>query len=159
RPADILFLHAAGLNWRAYRTLLAPLGERFHFIRLDLRGHGLTALPAKRFGYVSWKRHRDDVLSLIEPHRAGAGPRAGHSLGASRALRAGGRRLELGSGLALSEPVILPGTAYALAQMRGGPLLYRATAPISRAALRRRERFPSREAAVAAFTGRGLFKT
>jgi pimeloyl-ACP methyl ester carboxylesterase len=159
QPVDIVFLHAAGLNARAYQSLIAPLGERFHVLALDLRGHGLSTLPAKRFGYVSWKRHRDDVIAAIAHHVGGAVTLAGHSLGATAALLTAGRRPDLVKGLALIEPVILPGGAYALAQMRGGPLLYGATLPIARAARRRRERFATREAALAALTGRGMFKS
>jgi pimeloyl-ACP methyl ester carboxylesterase len=43
---DIVFIHATGFNARTYRTLLEPLGERFHVLALDMRGHGLTNAAA-----------------------------------------------------------------------------------------------------------------
>ncbi len=39
---DLVFLHATGFNARAYRAMLAPLGERFSVLALDFRGHGRT---------------------------------------------------------------------------------------------------------------------
>ena len=57
---DIVFLHATGFNARTYRSLLESLGEKFYVIALDARGHGLSTLPARMWGYTSWRRHRDD---------------------------------------------------------------------------------------------------
>ena len=112
---DIVFLHATGLNARAYRTLLQPLGERFHVLAIDARGHGLTTLPARRFGYTSWRPHRDDLIALLEQHVTTPVTLAGHSMGATVSLLAAGRRPDLVAGLALIEPVILPAAGYAMA--------------------------------------------
>ena len=45
-PIDVVFLHATGFCAYTYRTLLAPLGPKRRAVALDLRGHGLTTLPA-----------------------------------------------------------------------------------------------------------------
>ncbi|HUM69725.1 MAG TPA: alpha/beta fold hydrolase, partial [Chloroflexota bacterium] len=82
---DIVFIHATGFNARTYRTLLAPLGERFHVLALDMRGHGLTNLPHKLFSYTSWKRHRDDLIAVLE-HFTAPVTLAGHSMGATISL-------------------------------------------------------------------------
>lgn len=155
---DIIFLHATGLNARAYRSLLQPLGDRFHVVALDLRGHGRTELPTSRFGYASWRRHRDDVLALIERHCTAPVTLAGHSLGGTISLLAAGKRNDLISGIALIEPVILPPAGYAFMQLPLGPLLQRHVLPIARGAMRRRARFGSREEAIESYTGRGVFK-
>lgn len=155
---DIVFLHATGFNARTYRTLLEPLGERFCVLTLDARGHGLTTLPAKTFGYTSWRRHRDDLIAVLE-HFTAPVTLAGHSMGATVSLLTAGRRTDLVAGLALIEPVILNAAGYASFQLPGAPLWQRWSMSLPRNAARRRARFESREAAVEAFTGRGVFKS
>ncbi len=155
---DIVFIHATGFNARTYRMLLAPLGERFHVLALDARGHGRTTLPHKLFSYTSWKRHRDDLIAVLE-HFTAPVTLAGHSMGATISLLTAGARTDLVSGLALLEPVILPAAGYAFMQLPLAPLLNRHSMPLARGARRRRNAFARRDEAVAAFTGRGIFKT
>jgi pimeloyl-ACP methyl ester carboxylesterase len=156
---DIVFSHATGFNALTYRALLAPLGERLSVWAFDARGHGRTELPAKLWGYTSWRRHRDDLIALLEKHTTGPVTLAGHSMGATVSLLVAARRPDLVSSLALIEPVIMPAAAYALFEMPLGPLVQRYTMPLARGALRRRARFESREAAIESFAGRGVFKT
>ena len=155
---DIIFLHATGFNARTYRALLAPLGDRFHVLAVDMRGHGRTDLPARLFGYGSWRRHRDDLIALIEQHMSAPVTLAGHSMGAVVSLLVAAKRPDLTSGLALIEPVILPPTAYALAELPLGPLLGRFATLIARSARQRRARFSDRSAALQAYAGRSVFK-
>jgi pimeloyl-ACP methyl ester carboxylesterase len=155
---DIVFLHATGFNARTYRLMLAPLGERFHVWAVDFRGHGRTQLPPRRFGYTSWRQHRDDVIELLDQHASKPVTLAGHSLGGAVSLLVAARRPDLVSSLALIEPVIVPAAFYAMMELPGWPVIARGVLPIARAAARRRARFPDRAAAVAAFTGRGIFK-
>jgi pimeloyl-ACP methyl ester carboxylesterase len=159
RTPDIVFLHATGLNARAYRALLAPLGERLHAVALDFRGHGRSTLPAQRFGYASWRRHRNDVIALLDKHFDKPVTLAGHSMGGTVSLLAAGKRPDLVNGLVLVDPVILPPPAYVLMALPGAALLSRSFMPIARKAADRRRRFPNRAAAVKAFSGRGFFKT
>jgi pimeloyl-ACP methyl ester carboxylesterase len=154
---DIVFIHATGFNARTYRTLLAPLGDKLHVLALDARGHGRTELPARTFGYTSWRRHRDDLIAVLE-HFSAPVTLAGHSMGATVSLLAAGRRTDLVCALALIEPVILPATMYAMMELPLAPYLHRWILPIARGAGARRARFPDREAAIKAFTGRGVFK-
>jgi pimeloyl-ACP methyl ester carboxylesterase len=159
RPTpDIVFLHATGFNARTYRSLLEPLGEKFYVVALDARGHGLSTLPARTWGYTSWRRHRDDLIAVLE-HFTAPVTLAGHSMGATVSLLTAGKRTDLVAGLALLEPVILPASGYAAAQIPLAPLVQRMTMPLATGAARRRARFDSREAAIAGFTGRGVFKT
>lgn len=154
---DIVFMHATGFNARTYRSLLAPLGERFRVLALDMRGHGRTTLPAPIFGYTSWKRHRDDLISVLE-HFTAPVTLAGHSMGAIVGLLTAARRTDLVSALALIEPVFLSDAEYAVFGAPLGPLVMTRLMPLARSASARRARFPSYEAAVEAFTGRGVFK-
>jgi pimeloyl-ACP methyl ester carboxylesterase len=155
---DIVFLHATGFNARTYHTLLAPLGDKFHVLALDARGHGRTQLPDGVFGYTSWRRHRDDVIAVLE-HFTAPVTLAGHSMGGTVSLLVAGRRTDLVCGLALLDPVILPDAGYAMFELPLAPLIQRYTIPLARGALKRRNRFASREEAVAALTGRGAFKS
>lgn len=154
---DIVFIHATGLNARTYRTMLEPLGERFHVLALDARGHGRTTLPHKLFSYTSWKRHRDDLIAVLE-HFTAPVTLAGHSMGATISLLTAGARTDLVNALALLDPVILPASGYAFMQLPLVPLLNRHSHPLARGAQARRSGFASREEASAAFAGRGIFK-
>ncbi|MBU6372548.1 MAG: alpha/beta hydrolase [Alphaproteobacteria bacterium] len=158
RPVDLLFLHATGFNARTYRALLAPLGERAHVLAVDLRGHGRSGLPAGRLGYASWNRHRDDVIQLIETKLCAPVTIAGHSMGATTGLLVGGKRPDIVRGLCLIDPVILSPTTYAMMHAPGAPLFAEWTFPIARGARKRRAAFETREAMVAALTGRGIFR-
>ncbi len=156
---DIVFLHATGFNARTYRTLLAPLGDRFHVWALDARGHGRTTLPAGTFGYTSWQRHRDDLIAVLEKHCSAPVTLAGHSMGATVSLLAAGHRNDLVSGLALIEPVIMPASMYAFSELPFAPLILRGTFPLARGAMNRRNSFTDRDSAAKSFAGRGVFKT
>lgn len=154
---DIVFLHATGFNAHTYRALLEPLGERLSVLALDARGHGLTTLPARMWGYTSWRRHRDDLIAVLE-HFTAPVTLAGHSMGATVSLLTAGKRTDMVAGLALIEPVILNAAGYASFQLPGAPLWMRMSMTLARGAAARRARFESRQAAVAALTGRGVFK-
>lgn len=155
---DIVFIHATGFNAMTYRALLAPLGEKFHVLALDMRGHGRTELPAKLWGYNSWTRHRDDLIAVLE-HFTAPVTLAGHSMGGTVSLLTAGKRTDLVSGLALIEPVILPTAAYAMFQLPFSSMMQRMSMPLARGAANRRAKFDSREQAIEGFTGRGVFKT
>jgi pimeloyl-ACP methyl ester carboxylesterase len=154
---DIVFMHATGFNARTYRALLEPLGEKFHVLALDARGHGLTQLPTNTFGYSSWNRHRDDLIAVLE-HFTAPVTLAGHSMGGTVSLLTAGKRTDLVSGLALLDPVILPAAGYAFANLPGASLMQRMGMPLAVGAAKRRAKFESKRAAIEGFTGRGVFK-
>jgi pimeloyl-ACP methyl ester carboxylesterase len=154
---DIVFLHATGFNARTYRSLLAPIGERFRVLALDLRGHGRTDLPAKTFGYTSWNRHRDDVIAVLE-HFSAPVSLAGHSMGATVSMLVAARRPDLTASLSLLEPVIQSSLFYVMGALPAMPLLRRTIFPIARAAAARRAHFPDEASAREAFRGRGVFR-
>lgn len=156
---DIVFLHATGFNAHACRAMLAPLGQRYHVLALDFRGHGRTTLPTRRLAYASWAHHRDDVIAVLERYAGAPVTLAGHSLGGTVALLTAAKRPDLIASLALIDPVILPPLAAAAMEAPFAPFLLRYTFPLARNAAKRRARFADRESAVAAFIGRGVFKT
>ena len=63
RPVDLVFSHANGFNARTYARLLGPLAARYHILAIDMRGHGLTTLPADPARHPGWKIFADDLLT------------------------------------------------------------------------------------------------
>lgn len=159
RPIDIVFIHANGFNAQTYRTLLSPLAASLRILAIDQRGHGDTTLPADPEGRRSWRDLRDDLIGLLDALDGPPVVLAGHSMGGTVSLLAAAERPERVKGLVLLDPVIMPWLAmlYARAPWTSGRMWKRM--PIAQSALRRRAVFDSREAAFAAYKGRGAFKT
>ena len=135
RPVDLVFVHANGFNAMTYRSLLAPLSGTLRNWAPDLRGHGLTTLPAEPNGRRGWADHRDDLIALL----------------------AAAERPERVSKLVLFDPVIWRRWTVLAFQL---PLLERMAShiPLVKSARRRRAVFDSREQAMAAYAGRGAFR-
>ncbi|PZR31964.1 alpha/beta fold hydrolase [Caulobacter segnis] len=159
RPIDIVFVHANGFNAQTYRTLLSPLAASLRILAIDQRGHGATTLPADPEGRRSWQDLRDDLVSLLDALGGPPVVLAGHSMGGTVSLLAAAERPERVKGLLLLDPVIMPWLAvlYAKAPWAARGLWKRM--PMVQSALRRRSVFDSREAAFAAYKGRGAFRT
>jgi pimeloyl-ACP methyl ester carboxylesterase len=160
RPPDLVFLHATGFNARTYAPLLAPLGAQFAIVALDQRGHGLSTLPADPAKLDSWDIYVADAVEALAQLR-GAGPApvlCGHSMGGAVALMAGARAPASARALVLLDPVLAPFAFALAARLPGGPHRMRRVIPIAAGALRRRASFPSEEAVLAAYRGRGAFK-
>ncbi len=148
RPVDIVFLHANGFNANTYRQILGDVGTDLHILAYDQRGHGLTSLVADPEGRTDWLDLRDDLLALLESLDLKDVVVSGHSMGGTAALLAAARTSRV-SRLVLFDPVVI-----AKPMVEGAP-----DSPMVQGALRRRARFPSREAALAAYRGRGAFRT
>ena len=157
RPVDLVFVHANGFNAMTYRSLLAPLSGTLRIWAPDLRGHGLTTLPADPNGRRGWADHRDDLIALLGALDGPPAVLAGHSMGGTSALLAAAERPERVSKLVLLDPVIWRRWVVAAFHL---PLLDRVASriPLVRSALRRRAVFDSREQAMAAYAGRGAFR-
>ena len=153
RPIDVIFSHANGFNARTYRTILGPLADRLRILAVDQRGHGRSGLPSyERSAPASWDDVADDLLALIESLDAPPLVLAGHSMGGTISLLAAAEAPKRVKALALFDPVIMP-------RDLGRDPAAVSESPLVQGALRRRAMFPSRAAAVAAYTGRGAFKT
>jgi pimeloyl-ACP methyl ester carboxylesterase len=157
RPVDLVFAHANGFNALTYRTLLAPLSGSLRIWVPDLRGHGGTALPTETRGRRGWSDHATDLTGVLDALDGPPVVLAGHSMGGAASLLAAAERPERVSKLVLFDPVIFPPLAAILFRL---PLLSglpgrHAWVPAAR---RRRDRFASREEALASYRGRGAFK-
>jgi pimeloyl-ACP methyl ester carboxylesterase len=157
----LVFFHANGFCASTYRGLLSglALATGACVTALDLRGHGRSQLPANPDHQDSWNRHARDiaeVLALIAPNGAVL---AGHSMGGTSALLASARVPHLVKGLCLFDPVLAPLGFYLYARLPWVFENWRKNFPMARSAAKRRAVFPSREQAIAAYTGRGAFKS
>ena len=152
------FAHANGFNALTYRTLLEPLAERAHIYLSDLRGHGMTTLPARPGMAKGWRIYRDDLIRFLEMLPQRPLILAGHSMGATASVMAAALRPDLVRGLALVEPVFVP----AWFTIMGRTMRLFGIAPAKYDLIekteRRRALFPSVDAAFEAYRGRGIFK-
>jgi len=157
RPVDLVFVHGNGLNAATYRSLLAPLSSSLRIMAPDLRGHGLSQLPAEVHGRRGWGDYRDDLIALLETLPGPPIALAGHSMGGTSALLAAAARPARVSRLVMLDPVIL---SRPMTIAMGLPVLRHMTRgmPMVKAALRRRERFDDRKQALESYRGRGAFK-
>lgn len=152
RPVDIVFLHANGFNARTYASILSPLASDLRILAVDQRGHGRSTLPADTEGRTSWDGMRDDLLALLETLDLRKVVLSGHSMGGTVTVLAQAIAPERVKALVLFDPVVMSSTP------PSDPDAV-ANSPLVQGALRRRALFPSREAVVEAYTGRGAFKT
>jgi len=153
RPIEVIFSHANGFNARTYRSILAPLAPPMRILALDLRGHGRTELPTNAEGRSTWNDIAEDLCALLEVIGAQDVILAGHSLGGTASLLAASRAPQRIRGLLLFDPVIL--SKEAAQKAREGPI----NSPLAEGARRRRTLFASRGEALAAYSGRGAFKS
>ncbi|MFZ5670293.1 MAG: alpha/beta fold hydrolase [Pseudomonadota bacterium] len=154
RPLDVLFLHATGFNAGTYAGVLGPLGDRLRVLAVDQRGHGRTTLAAEPWSFDAWTRYRDDVLALLAALGETPAVISGHSMGGTVGLLAVAARPDAARRLVLFEPVVMTPERLALVGDEGLK-----TSPLALGAARRRATFPDREAAFAAYRGRGAFRT
>lgn len=150
RPVDVIFSHANGFNARTYRSILAPLADDLRIVALDMRGHGATGLPTVIEGRNGWHEFRDDLLALVGAEATRPVVLAGHSMGGTASLLAAAHAPDRVKALALFDPVIFP---------RDVQRVEMGDNPLAEGAMRRRATFLSKAAVVAAYTGRGAFKT
>lgn len=153
RPVDVVLSHANGFNALSYRQALSPLSAELRIVAYDLRGHGLTSLPAPADEGVSWDIYRDDLLALLGAVNI-ENPLvlAGHSMGARASLMAADLSPERVKSLVLFDPVLpLP--------VREGDPPSPSIERLIRATNRRKARFESRQAAIDNWRGKGAFTT
>lgn len=148
RGPRVIFAHANGFNAETYRQLFEPLGDLLHVLACDLRGHGFSTLPVIRGLAKNWTIFRDDLIHTAERISQEPVLLAGHSLGAVANLMAAAKLQERVHALLLIEPVLIP-------PLREGD--EPGAGELARRAERRRNVFPSFDAAHAAYRGRGIF--
>src|SRR5205085_4966572 len=119
--------------------------DAFHRYSLDERGHGDTRTPAGH--HFDWHGFGDDVLATVDGFGLERPFGVGHSAGAAALLMAEADRPGTFRALYLWEPVVMP------VDDPPGPQ----DNPLSEGALRRREVFPSRDAAYDNFASKAPF--
>jgi pimeloyl-ACP methyl ester carboxylesterase len=125
---------------------------------MDARGHGLSTAAADPRKLRSWRPYRDDLEAFIEtlPQPVVLG---GHSMGATVSMELAAARPDLVCGLVLVDPVIVPPAQIPMLAVARTFGLADRIVPIAQTAARRRMEFPSRQAAVENYVGKGPFRT
>ncbi|MEM7728959.1 MAG: alpha/beta hydrolase [Pseudomonadota bacterium] len=128
-------------------------------LALDLRGHGLTALPTDVGALNNWQLFAEDIAAVFERVVTEPVLLAGHSYGAVSAMLALPRISSKVAGYAGFDPVMVPWLFRQIARAPAGRAFMKRRIPIARKAGQRKARFDSREAAFARYQGRGAFRS
>jgi len=153
------FAHATGFNAETYRGLLQPLASRFHVLAGDARGHGHTALGTAPGLAAGWTIFRDDLLGFLDDMGGKPVILAGHSMGAIVSAMVAVAKPEIVRGLVLVEPVFVPAMADRIGRILHALRIRRGEMSMIERAARRRDTFASVDDALAAYRGRGAFKS
>lgn len=140
----LLLAHATGFAGRIWEPVRAHL-PGWHCLAFDARGHGASRTPET--ADLSWLRVADDVLAAVDAFGLQGCVAAGHSMGAAALLLAELARPGTFRALYCYEPVTSPIDT-------DEPLRDHVLAEMT---LRRRDRFPSRDAARANFAAKPPF--
>lgn len=146
-------LHATGFNANTYRQILEPLSEHLNVYACDLRGHGLGTARANPEEFKSWDVYREDFYKFLdainEPMYL-----MGHSVGSVVSIAGAINRPDLIKGLILTEPLIYPDVPAEMFGQNNADVN-----PMVIGARKRRAEFPSKQAMVENYIGKGAFKT
>ncbi len=152
------FAHATGFNAETYRELFQMLNPSLDLYAMDARGHGLSEAPANPKLLRSWSQYRRDLRRFVETLRAPI-VLAGHSMGATVSMELAAEAPDLVGGLVLIDPVITPPRHIPVLAVARSFGIEERFIPIAQMAARRRMEFPSKEAAVDNYVGKGPFRT
>lgn len=84
-PETILFHHGIGANSHIWANWLPVLAAHYRLVRFDMRGFGLSVVPAKNFKW-SFDVLIDDLLAVADAANAGRFHLVGESIGGTAAL-------------------------------------------------------------------------
>lgn len=135
----LLLSHATGFCAAVWAPVAALLSD-WRCVSMDFRAHGLSR---PHDGDLTWERHAEDLLAVVDHMGARGAIGVGHSMGGAVLLLAEQARPGTFSSLWLWEPIVFP----------SGPLPIRGN-PLADGALRRRSAFPSEQAAFENFAGK-----
>lgn len=146
KPSDrpsLLLLHATGFHARLWDRVVAALPAGLHIVAPDLRGHGRSYKPES---IVDWGATAADLVPLVHAAFAGTIVGIGHSMGGYCVAHLAGLMPGRFARLLLVDPVILPPDVYDPHATLSDP----ADHPVAR----RRNRWDSPQAMIAAFAAR-----
>jgi len=135
--------HATGFCGPVLAPLAAALTSRFHCWTYDARGHGDTGSPPGLDW--NWSGFADDVLAVVDGLALIRPYAFGHSSGGAAMLEAEARRPGTFDALWCYEPIVWPEITEELKASRR---------PLISGALKRRDRFPSRQEAYENFASK-----
>ena len=140
----LLLCHATGFHGLVWRPLAEHLVPHFRLWSLDFRGHGLSTAPDPARGF-DWRGFADDVLAVVGALGLDGLGAVGHSKGGAALVMAEAARPGTFSSLWCYEPVIFAPP---------DPASPRPDSGLADGAARRRDTFPSAEAALANYAGK-----
>jgi pimeloyl-ACP methyl ester carboxylesterase len=145
----LLFCHPTGFHALTWAPLAGELASVARCWSLDFRGHGDSTAPDD--GDYAWSGMADDVLAVVDHiGQPAAGMLAiGHSMGGAALALAEQARHGTFARLWMFEPILPPPPE--------GPQVGRN--PMAEAALKRRHRFPDRDAAYANYASKPPLNT
>lgn len=148
----IHFAHANAYPPACYRQFLAPFLAQYHVEGVYHRPLWLGTEPAELQG--DWQIIADDLIHFFEQRGWEQVIGIGHSLGAVATMYAAAKRPSLFRALVLIEPVFL---SPQILQMAAAHPEQAFLMPMVQSALRRRDRWPSRQAAFDRFRSKDVF--
>ncbi|WP_051278749.1 alpha/beta fold hydrolase [Solimonas flava] len=151
-PTTLHFVHGNGFCGGVYWPLLRPLAAEYGLFCHDFEGHGNSAAPERFAGPAALAARIPQVIAE-QRLPSGALIGVGHSYGAALTVLAAIARPDLFRALVLLDPILMPGPMYALTRL----LALTRRNPLSRGARRRRDRWPSRQAAWDRLHDRGIY--
>lgn len=143
----LLFAHATGFHGQVWRPVADELVDGFHSITFDERGHGDT--PPSEAGQ-SWLGFATDALAVVDAAGLDRPFAAGHSAGGAALLLAELERPGTFRAIWCFEPILPPSPP-------PGTTFPSNANPLAAGARRRREVFPSRDAAYENYAGKPPF--
>jgi pimeloyl-ACP methyl ester carboxylesterase len=141
----LLLAHATGFHARTWLPIVERLRTRFHCYAFDERGHGDSSSPPD--GNFDWHRFADDALLVVDHFGLRRPFAVGHSCGGALLLLAEIARPGTFRSLYCYEPVIIPSDDVPAPGAE-------TENPLAAGARRRREEFPSYDAALANFASK-----
>lgn len=148
----IHFAHANAYPPACYRQFLAPFMAQYHVESICHRPLWPGTEPAELQG--DWQIIADDLIHFFEQRGLEQVIGIGHSLGAVATMYAAVKRPSLFRALVLIEPVFLTPQILQMAAAHPEQALLM---PMVQSALRRRDRWPSRQAAFDRFRSKDVF--
>ncbi|HSS09634.1 MAG TPA: alpha/beta hydrolase, partial [Acidimicrobiales bacterium] len=147
----LLFAHATGFHGRVWLPLATQLRERFRCVAFDARGHGESGKAPG--GNYDWNGLSLDAIAVIHELDLKQPRAVGHSCGGAVLLLAEEAAPSTFRSLYCYEPVVPPTDSHSSLRPVPSP----DANPMAAAARRRREVFPSRDAAYANYHTKAPF--